>query len=107
MNLGVTTLGELQLDSEVVLLDEAMNGLDLASVRVLEAIVQRLQDQGRTFFITSHVLGPLVTLCGMIHLLEGGAIKRSFERGHTEGLEQALFATLDERTKEVLGRSIS
>lgn len=104
MRRKLAILGVLQLDREVVLLDEPMNGLDLASVRVLEAIVERLQKKGRSVFITSHVLGPLIAMCDKVHLLEDGSIKRSFERGTTEGLEQALFADLDRRTQEVLGR---
>lgn len=95
---------KLREPSEVLLLDEPMNGLDLASVRVLEAIVKRLSERGRTVLITSHVLGPLVTLCDRIHLLQHGRFTRVFERGATEGLEQALFAALDERTGDVVGR---
>ena len=53
--------------------------------------------------ITSHVLGPLVTLCDRIHLLQHGRFTRVFERGSTEGLEAALFAELDERTRAVVG----
>ena len=103
MRRKLALLGVLGLDREVVLLDEPMNGLDLASVRVLEAIVRKLAERGRTVLITSHVLGPLVTLCDRIHLLQHGRFTRTFERGHTEGLEEALFAELDERTREVVG----
>jgi ABC-2 type transport system ATP-binding protein len=104
MKRKLVLLGVLRLDREVVLLDEPVNGLDLASVRVLEAIVMRLAERGRTVLITSHVLGPLVAVCDRIHLLEAGTFTRSFERGHTEGLEAALFDELDERTSEVIGR---
>ena len=103
MRRKLALLGVLGLDREVVLLDEPMNGLDLASVRVLEAIVRKLAERGRTVLITSHVLGPLVTLCDRIHLLQHGRFTRTFERGHTEGLEEALFAELDERTRAVVG----
>ncbi|MEO8590418.1 MAG: AAA family ATPase [Flavobacteriales bacterium] len=104
MRRKLAILGALHLDREVVLLDEPMNGLDLASVRMLEAIVRKLAERGRTVLITSHVLGPLIAICDRIHLLQAGAITRSFERGHTEGLEAALFADLDKRTSEVIGR---
>ncbi len=103
MRRKLALLGVLGLDREVLLLDEPMNGLDLASVRVLEAIVRKLAERGRTVLITSHVLGPLVTLCDRIHLLQHGRFTRTFERGHTEGLEEALFAELDERTRAVVG----
>ncbi|MEZ4756643.1 MAG: ATP-binding cassette domain-containing protein [Flavobacteriales bacterium] len=102
MKRKLALLGALCLDREVLLLDEPMNGLDLASVRVLEAVIKRLAERGRTVVVTSHVLGPLVTLCDRIHLLQHGRFTRSFERGNTGGLEQALFAELDPRTGKVL-----
>lgn len=104
MRRKLALLGVLGLDRVVLLLDEPMNGLDLASVRVLEAIVRRLRERGRTVLITSHVLGPLIAVCDRIHLLQHGRFTRVFERGATEGLEQALFAELDERTGDVVGR---
>ena len=104
MKRKLALLGALRLDREVLLLDEPMNGLDLASVRVLEAIIRRLSERGRTVLITSHVLGPLVSLCDHIHLLQHGRFTRDFVRGHTEGLEEALFAELDQRTGEVVAR---
>ena len=102
MKRKLVVLGVLRLEREVLLLDEPINGLDLASVRVLEAIIRKLAEQGTTVLITSHVLGPLVDLCDRIHLLERGTFTRSFERGKTEGLEAALFAELDARTRAVV-----
>jgi ABC-2 type transport system ATP-binding protein len=104
MKRKLALLGALCLDREVLLLDEPMNGLDLASVRVLEAVIKRLAERGRTVLITSHVLGPLITVCDRIHLLQHGRFTRVFERGATEGLEQALFAELDQHTREVIGK---
>ncbi|MBK9276400.1 MAG: ATP-binding cassette domain-containing protein [Flavobacteriales bacterium] len=104
MKRKLALLGVLSLDREVVLLDEPMNGLDLASVRVLEAIIKRLAERGRTVIITSHVLGPLIALCDRIHLLQQGRFTRVFERGRTEGLEAELFAELDRRTDDVVAR---
>lgn len=102
MKRKLVLLGVQRLEREVLLLDEPMNGLDLASVRVLEAIIKRLAERGRTVLITSHVLGPLVTLCDRIHLLQHGRFTRVFERGSTGGLEDALFADLDARTRAVV-----
>jgi ABC-2 type transport system ATP-binding protein len=102
MRRKLALLGALGLDREVLLLDEPMNGLDLASVRVLEAIIKRLAERGRAVLITSHVLGPLVALCDRIHLLQQGRFTQVFERGNTAGLEEALFAELDKRTEAVV-----
>lgn len=104
MRRKLAILGALHLERPVLLLDEPMNGLDLASVRVVEAVVRTLAGRGRTVIITSHVLGPLVALCDQIHLLQGGAIARTFARGHTDGLENELFAELDKRTEETIAR---
>ncbi|MBP6312439.1 MAG: ATP-binding cassette domain-containing protein [Flavobacteriales bacterium] len=104
MRKKLALLGILKLDRNVILLDEPMNGLDLAAVRVLEAIIRKLVEQGRTVFITSHVLGPLIALCKQIHLLQDGKFLRTFGTSEMDQLETALFADLDKRTKETIGR---
>ncbi|HRF81169.1 MAG TPA: ATP-binding cassette domain-containing protein [Flavobacteriales bacterium] len=104
MRRKLAILGTLHLERDVILLDEPMNGLDLASVRVVEAVVRKLAERGRTIIITSHILAPLITVCDHIHLLKGGCITRTFDRGYTDGLEHELFAELDERTAETIAR---
>lgn len=104
MRKKLALLGILKLDRKVILMDEPMNGLDLAAVRVLEAIVRKLVEQGRTVLITSHVLGPLIALCKHIHLLQDCKILRTFAPGEMDQLEAALFADLDRRTEETIGR---
>jgi ABC-2 type transport system ATP-binding protein len=104
MRRKLAILGALHLDRPLVMLDEPMNGLDLASVRVVEAVLRKLAERGRTVIITSHVLGPLVALCDHVHLLKGGRIARTFDRGHTGDLESELFAELDQRTQETIAR---
>ena len=106
MRRKLALLGVLKLDRPVMLLDEPMNGLDLAAVRVLEAIVRKLADQGRTVFISSHILAPLKALCGQIHLVQGGGIRRTYLPGEMDALEHALFADLDERTEQTIARSM-
>ena len=104
MRKKLALLGILKLDRPVLLLDEPMNGLDLAAVRVLEAIVRKLVEHERTVFITSHVLGPLIAICKQIHLLQDGMFLRTFEQREMDQLEAALFADLDKRTEETIGR---
>lgn len=104
MKRKLALLGVLSLDRTVVLLDEPMNGLDLASVRVLEAIIKRLAERGRTVLITSHVLGPLISLCDLVHLQVSGRISRSFDRDMTTDLETELFGDLDQRMQEAIAR---
>ncbi len=106
MRRKLALLGVLKLDRPVVLLDEPMNGLDLAAVRVLEAIVRKLAEQGRTVFISSHMLAPLKALCGQIHLVQGGSIRRTYTPGEMDALEQALFADLDAHTDTMIARSM-
>ncbi|MBL0044310.1 MAG: ATP-binding cassette domain-containing protein [Flavobacteriales bacterium] len=106
MRRKLALFGVLKLDRAVVLLDEPMNGLDLAAVRVLEAIVRKLAEQGRTVFISSHMLAPLKALCGQIHLVQGGSIRRTYTPGEMDALEQALFADLDAHTDATIARSM-
>lgn len=71
-------LGVLSLDRQVVMLDEPMNGLDMASNEVLMRLLRMLAEAGKTVLVTSHVLETLTATCDEIHVLDGGVIAGSF-----------------------------
>lgn len=71
-------------------------------LRVLEAIIRRWAERGRTVIITSHMLGPLIAICDRINLLQHVWFEREFEHGHMEGSEALLFMELCERTRSVM-----
>jgi ABC-2 type transport system ATP-binding protein len=61
-------------DPEVVFLDEPMSGLDPLGRRDVRALILRLRDEGRTVFLSSHILADAEALCSRVAVLAGGRL---------------------------------
>jgi ABC-2 type transport system ATP-binding protein len=57
---------------ELYLLDEPMSGLDPAARVAVKSLLARLAAEGRTLFLTSHVLADVDELCSSIAVLDHG-----------------------------------
>ena len=87
-------MGILKQNRPIIILDEPFNGLDLESAKVLEAIVLRLKEKGKTLFISSHILNPLYNLCDVIHHLSDGDFQRSYVPSEFDALDKNVFGAL-------------
>jgi len=58
----------------VLFLDEALNGIDPVSGRVVTDLLQRLAARGVTLFFTSHVLDVVERLCDEVAIIDRGRI---------------------------------
>lgn len=83
--------GILLQEHEVLLLDEPFNGVDIQSNVLINEIIRRLRSKGKTIILASHILGTLSDLCDEIHILDGGSIARSVEKGDFESLTQEMI----------------
>lgn len=70
--LAATMLG----DPELVILDEPANGLDPEGMREIREIIGRLADQGKTIFLSSHLLWEVERTCTHVAILKQGRILR-------------------------------
>jgi ABC-2 type transport system ATP-binding protein len=59
-------------DPEVLVLDEPANGLDPAGIREIRELVRRLGAEGRTVFLSSHLLGEVEQVCDRVAILARG-----------------------------------
>ncbi len=59
-------------DPALLILDEPANGLDPAGIREVRALLRRLGDQGRTVFVSSHILSEVQQLCDRVAILSRG-----------------------------------
>jgi ABC-2 type transport system ATP-binding protein len=59
-------------DPEVLVLDEPANGLDPAGMRWLRDLLRRLADQGRTVFVSSHVLAEIEQIADDVVIVDRG-----------------------------------
>jgi ABC-2 type transport system ATP-binding protein len=60
---------------KVLILDEALNGLDAASAAVLKQLIRGLADTGRTVIFCSHILEVVERLCDEIAIVAQGRVR--------------------------------
>jgi len=106
MKKKLALLGVLKQDKPIFLLDEPFNGLDLETNKILELIISTLKDKGRTVFISSHIIDPLLSVCDQIHHLENGKFKRAYNRAEFHHIEENLFNKLKSEAKTIISGSI-
>ncbi len=59
-------------DPDLLILDEPANGLDPAGMREVRLLLRRLADEGRTVFVSSHILAEIEATCDRVAILAGG-----------------------------------
>jgi ABC-2 type transport system ATP-binding protein len=59
-------------DPELLVLDEPANGLDPAGIRDVRRLLRRLGNEGRTVFVSSHLLGEVQQICDWVAVLSQG-----------------------------------
>ncbi len=70
--LGVATA--LLNEPDLILLDEPGNGLDPAGIVEMRDLMHRLKAEGKTVFISSHVLHEIEQVCDRIAILQQGRV---------------------------------
>ncbi len=100
MRRKVALAGALLGRPPVLLLDEALNGLDPTTLHRLKAFLKDLAGQGAAILISSHVLEVLERLCNRIAVMNAGRLVEIMDAEELEriraaegGLEQR-FVTL-------------
>lgn len=61
-------------DPELLMLDEPANGLDPAGMREVRQLLRRLADDGRTVFVSSHILAEIESTCDHVAILAQGRL---------------------------------
>jgi len=64
-------------DPEVLVLDEPANGLDPAGIREIRELIRRLGTEGRTVFLSSHLLAEVEQVCDRVAIVAGGRTVKS------------------------------
>src|SRR5260370_406369 len=62
-------------DPDLLILDEPTSGLDPIGRMKVREIIQRLKEQGKTVFFSSHELGEVETVCDRVAILHEGQVK--------------------------------
>ncbi len=80
---------------DLLVLDEPTSGLDPLGRMKVRQIIQRLKNDGKTVFFSSHELGEVETVCDRVAIVHQGELKAvgtvaEVSRGH-ENLEKAFL----------------
>lgn len=77
-------------DPQLLVLDEPANGLDPAGIREVRRLLRRLADDGRTVFVSSHLLSEVQQTCDRVAILSrgrcvaAGPVAEVLSRGRTK-----------------------
>ncbi len=62
-------------DPELLFLDEPTNGLDPAGILEMRGLLRGLADQGKTIFLSSHILHEVEAVCSDVVILHQGTVR--------------------------------
>ncbi len=82
-------------DPELLILDEPANGLDPAGIREIRELLRSLGAEGRTVFVSSHILAEIQQTCDRVAILTRG-------RCITSGLVEDVLVEGGEQTHLVV-----
>src|SRR5215469_1604036 len=87
----------LLTDPELILLDEPTNGLDPAGVHEIRQLILRLAAQGKTIFLSSHLLYEVQQVCNRVAILHKGHL---LKQGNVQELLSSARVIVHMRTPE-------
>jgi ABC-2 type transport system ATP-binding protein len=79
-------------DPALVVLDEPMSGLDPIGRKDVREIIFRLKEEGKTIFLSSHILPDVETICDRVGLMLHGRLR---EQGRLDELLMARTEAVD------------
>jgi ABC-2 type transport system ATP-binding protein len=82
----------LLADPALLILDEPMNGLDPAGILEFRSLIRGFVDEGRTVFLSSHLLDEVERTCDMVAIVDGGRIVRQGAIADIAGGDRAAFS---------------
>jgi ABC-2 type transport system ATP-binding protein len=85
---------------ELLILDEPTSGLDPVGRMKVREIIQRLKNEGKTVFFSSHELGEVETVCDRVAILHEGELK---EEGSVKELVEKYQCNLEQAFLRVIG----
>src|SRR5580700_6154647 len=87
-------------DPDLLILDEPTSGLDPLGRMKVREIIQRLKEQGKTVFFSSHELGEVETVCDRVAILHEGKLR---VEGRVSDLLQQYQCNLENVFLNVVG----
>ncbi len=87
-------------DPDLLILDEPTSGLDPLGRMKVREIIQRLKNEGKTVFFSSHELGEVETVCDRVAIINEGELK---VEGRVDELTEQHQANLEQIFLKIIG----
>jgi ABC-2 type transport system ATP-binding protein len=87
-------------DPDLLILDEPTSGLDPLGRMKVREIIQRLKEEGKTVFFSSHELGEVETVCDRVAIINQGELKAE---GRVAELVEKHQANLEKIFLDLIG----
>jgi ABC-2 type transport system ATP-binding protein len=85
---------------DLLILDEPTSGLDPLGRMKVREIIERLKNEGKTVFFSSHELGEVETVCDRIAIIHQGELKTV---GRVDEIKKQHHANLEQAFLEIIG----
>jgi ABC-2 type transport system ATP-binding protein len=85
---------------DLLILDEPTSGLDPIGRMKVREIIQRLKNEGKTVFFSSHELGEVETICDRVAILSEGDLKRE---GRVSDIVREFNCDLEQAFLRIIG----
>jgi ABC-2 type transport system ATP-binding protein len=85
---------------DLLILDEPTSGLDPLGRMKVREIIQRLKDEGKTVFFSSHELGEVETICDRVAIIHNGELKAV---GPVNQITQNKHVSLEQAFLNIIG----
>src|SRR3984885_13477895 len=87
-------------DPDLLVLDEPTSGLDPLGRMKVRSIIQRLKNEGKTVFFSSHELGEVETVCDRVAIVHQGELKIV---GRVQKIMNEYHANLEQIFLRIIG----
>jgi ABC-2 type transport system ATP-binding protein len=88
-------------DPELLIFDEPTNGLDPFGIIEVRTLIRNLSDQGKTIFLSSHLLHEVEQVCTNValinkgNIIKTGAVKELLGNDNKDSLEDLFLSVID------------
>lgn len=100
MKQKISLIATLAHDPKVFILDEPMTGLDPESTFNLKKIMQKMAEEGKVVFFSSHVLDVVEKLCTKVGIIDNGKLIAEYDVNELKDNDKSLEETFLKLTSE-------
>ena len=95
----VALIAALSSDADLYILDEPTSGLDPLMEQVFQECILELKEQGKTIFLSSHILSEVEKLCDRVAIIKEGRIA---DIGTLDEMRYLTKTTIYAKTREAV-----